>query len=304
VGIIKTKFFAMLPAILPLVMGAEVQSQTISLHGGNATLTWNASSTGPVNVQRSGNLTTWAVVSEGNSNGTYTEAVGNSTKAFYRLSSFVFVEGNSTIASLLVANTETTWGEWKRVRAWAVANGYSFGSGNATGTSDRQPVHSMDWYDALKWCNARSEMEGLVPVYSVNSTVYRSGQSVPTPNLSASGYRLPSEVEWERAAKGGIRSQGTIYSGSNDVNLVAWYNNNSSSGPKPVGTKAGNELAIFDMSGNVLEWCWDSGETSGWRVLKGGFWNGGASGCLINAYFEQVPNTRDQDSGFRVVRKP
>jgi formylglycine-generating enzyme required for sulfatase activity len=271
---------------------------------GNVTVTWNASASGPVNVERSWNLSSWSVVAEGNTNGSFTESTAGVSKAFYRLGKMVFVGGNSSakIPDLLVSNTETMWGEWKRVRAWAVANGYSFGSGNATGTSDRQPVHTVDWYDTLKWCNARSQMEGLVPVYSVNSTVYKTGNAVPDVNGSATGYRLPTEAEWAWAAGGGVRSQGYTYSGSGTVGTAAWYDGNSGGSPQPVGTKKGNELFLYDMSGNLFEWCDEIFGSQ--RGVRGGSWAATGQQCQISFGYEEFADTRSGDIGFRIVRKP
>jgi hypothetical protein len=306
-------FSKLFPIALAMIFAAwpgisAAQSLTIQMTpAGNATLTWNASAAGPVNVERSGNLTSWSVVSTGNANGTYTEAVGNATRAFYRLvpsftpDELVFVQGNGTIPDLMVSNTETTWREWKRVRNWALGNGYALAGGNATGDNDRQPVQSVNWYDALKWCNARSEMEGRTPVYTVNGTVYRSGEFVPTPNLSASGYRLPTESEWAWAAKGGNSSRGYIYSGSNTVGAVAWYLDNAGGSPKPVATKAANELGLHDMSGNVFEWCWDAQLLSE-GANRGGSWETGAEQCEVAKSYEDDPNVRATDLGFRVVR--
>jgi formylglycine-generating enzyme required for sulfatase activity len=303
-----SRFFVAAAAVILSAIPEPAISQAPSLQltpAGNATLTWNATASGPVNVQRSQNLSAWSVVAEGNTNGTFTESTVGMSMAFYRLGKMVFVGGNSSanIPDLLVSNTETTWSEWKSVRAWAVANGYDLANGAAEGNDNRQPVQSVNWFDAVKWCNARSEMEGLSPIYSVNGTIYRTGEIVPTPNFSASGYRLPTEAEWAWAAGGGVRSQGTIYSGSNSAATVAWYEVNSGGAPKPVGTKASNELALFDMSGNVLEWCWDAGDFPGLRVVKGGFWKSFASGCQINAYFEYLQDRRSTEAGFRVVRR-
>jgi sulfatase modifying factor 1 len=292
-------------ALSAVVFAGATAAQGLSIQlvpAGNATLSWNATASGPVNVERSGNLTVWSVVSEGNSNGTFTEATGGAARRFYRLSKMVPVQGNATIASFMVSNTETTWGEWVLVRDWAAANGYDIGSaGNSTGGTALQPVHSVSWYDALKWCNARSQMEGRTPAYTVNGTAYKTGETVPQWNTAANGYRLPTEAEWTWAAAGGNRSQGYTYSGGNDVGAVAWYDRNSGGGPQRVGTKAGNELAIFDMSGNLFEWCWDE-QADETRGVRGGSWGSEPGPCEIIAAFEDYPDGGGLDIGFRPVR--
>jgi hypothetical protein len=310
-------FFSLIKLLLPLavfllpIWKVSASNLTIQASGnGTISLTWNSSASGPVNVERSLNLSSWSVVSNGNSNGTFTEARGNATKAFYRLvpsfspDTMVSVQGNASqsIPNLFVSNTETTWGEWKRVRTWATANGYDITNvGAGQGNDDRQPVQNVNWFDVLKWCNAKSEMESRAPVYAVNGSVYKSGQSVPAMNLSAGGYRLPSEAEWAWAASGGILSQGTIYSGSSNLDAVGWYGANSSGAPKPAGTKAANELSLFDMSGNVFEWCWDAqaGDTRG---VRGGFWAATALPCEILSESEEDNATRSWEIGFRPVR--
>lgn len=214
----------------------------------------------------------------------------------------VAVQGNATIRDLLVSNTETTWGEWKRVRTWATANDYDLADiGAASGSVDRQPVQSVSWFDALKWCNARSEMEGLTPAYTVNDTTYKTGNQSAARYTVADGYRLPTEAEWAWAAQGGVQGLPTIYSGSNDVGAVAWYVVNSGDSPKPVGTKAANELGIFDMSGNVFEWCWDE-QFNNQGANRGGSWETGAEQCEVAKSYEDDPDVRATDLGFRVVR--
>jgi sulfatase modifying factor 1 len=112
------------------------------------------------------------------------------------------------------------------------------------------PVLNEDWYDAVAYCNWLSEREGLTPCYS------GTGKGTECDFL-ANGFRLPTEAEWEYAARGGRQSGGFLYAGSNDPDDVAWYAENANDQPRPVGQKQPNELGLYDMSGNLFEWCWD-----------------------------------------------
>ncbi|MBJ7326847.1 MAG: SUMF1/EgtB/PvdO family nonheme iron enzyme, partial [Chthoniobacterales bacterium] len=132
-----------------------------------------------------------------------------------------------SVATFAIAKYEVTWDEWQTVRTYAVAHGYSDLAGIGAGSAGNHPVQSVNWYDVVKWCNAKSEMEGLAPVYQVGGVTYKSGESDPTIVAGANGYRLPFEAEWEWAARGGISTQGYTYSGSNDLNAVGWYWDNS-----------------------------------------------------------------------------
>ena len=210
--------------------------------------------------------------------------------------------GNQTVSTFQIGKYETTWEEWQSVRTYAIANGYDL-TGVGNGTASTHPVQMVSWYDVVKWSNAKSQMEGLTPVYTVNGTTYKTGQSVPTVNSAANGYRLPSEKEWEWAARGGLSSGNFTYSGSNTASEVAWtYENNTPNGTKAVGTKGANELGIYDMSGNVVEWCEDVANTS-FRRFRGGCWRGNANGAAV-AYRDDFynPDYRFSFIGFRLAR--
>jgi len=113
-----------------------------------------------------------------------------------------------------------------------------------------QPIIHVDWYDAVEYCNWLSEKEGLDPCYSGKGKLVEC-------DFSTNGYRLPTEAEWEYAARGGQNSQGYIYAGSDNPDEVAWYADNSNDQLHPVGEKGANELGLYDMCGNIFEWCWD-----------------------------------------------
>ncbi len=210
-----------------------------------------------------------------------------------------------TISSFMIGKYEVTQEQYQRVIG---TNPSNFTSGSDAG---KRPVEQISWYDAVAFCNRLSEMEGLEKVYVINGT-----------NVSAdfkrNGYRLPTEAEWEYAARGGEKSKNFTYAGSNDVRQVAWYDDNSGKQPRVVGTMTPNELGIYDMSGNVWEWCWDwygsygsgqqtdpLGASSGSdRVIRGGSWDYSAV-ALRSAYRScYSPDNRFDNIGFRVARRP
>ncbi|MCK5635052.1 MAG: formylglycine-generating enzyme family protein [Anaerolineales bacterium] len=119
--------------------------------------------------------------------------------------------------------------------------------GNGRG---KRPVIGVEWQDAIEYCNWLSEEEGLSPCYSGKGKVTKC-------DFSANGYRLPTEAEWEYAARGGQKSQGYIFAGNNNPDDVAWYGDNSGGAAHSVGQKEPNEIGLYDMSGNIYEWCWD-----------------------------------------------
>jgi formylglycine-generating enzyme required for sulfatase activity len=168
----------------------------------------------------------------------------------------------------------------------------------------------VSWYDAIYFCNKLSEKCGYTSVYSVNGTTdvtkwnYTPHQEdliegEVTQNTSANGFRLPTEAEWEFAAKGG---QNYEYAGSDNIDEVAWYSENCVEATHPVAQKKANGYGLYDMSGNVWEWCWDS-NVSGDRVVRGGGWNGTEDNCVVSYRFSSRAYDRYYYFfGFRVVR--
>ena len=139
-----------------------------------------------------------------------------------------------------------------------------------------------------------------MPVYNTSGAIYKTGQMTPTINPVSNGYRLPREAEWEWAARGGVFSQGYTYSGSDDLNSVAWNGGNSDGGPRTVGTKAPNELEIHDMSGTVWEWCWEAKDDA--RYYRGGDWEANPDQCALFYHTFDYPFTRSKYIGFRLAR--
>ena len=213
----------------------------------------------------------------------------------------------------------------------------SYGScspSSSYGDGDNYPAYYVSWYDALVYCNKRSMAEGLTPCYSIKgSTNPKDWGTVPTSrneiwdavicNWNANGYRLPTEAEWEYAARAGDNTVDNFtYSGTSDVNKLgeyAWYKDNSNSTTHEVGTKLQNAYGLYDMSGNVREWCWNwytdsydtgkegdrdpTGSSAGsYRVYRGGGWSGISDGCAVSYRDYYDPNLHYSNLGFRVVR--
>jgi len=157
--------------------------------------------------------------------------------------------------------------------------------------SAQLPVERVSWYDILKFCNRLSEMQGFRPCYTID------GEDIDW-DRSADGYRLPTEHEWEYIARA---NRGFEYSGSDDVDVVAWYNDFKT---HPVGQKGVNSFGTYDQSGNVNEWCWDTvGSVS--RVLRGGSWyDYGASFVRAANRYINSPSSQYSSGGARLARSP
>lgn len=223
------------------------------------------------------------------------------------------------LSSFHIGKYPVTQKQWLAVMGSIPASGL--------GVGDNYPIYGVSWYHAIKYCNLLSIAEGLTPVYSIlDLTNPAQWGVVPTAlseawdavvcDWSTDGYRLPTEAEWEYAARGGRKSKGYKYSGGDDIDSVAWYHENSGGKSHPVGKKIANELGLHDMSGNVCEWCWDfhvgynatsqinpTGPAIGKpRLLRGGGWNDVASYCRVANRDYDYPGSSSSFSGFRLCR--
>jgi formylglycine-generating enzyme required for sulfatase activity len=236
-------------------------------------------------------------------------------------------------AAFYMDTHEVTKALWDVVKNWSDSNGYAYDNiGSGKGTN--HPVQGINWYDCVKWCNARSQRDGLTPVYYTDAgctQIYKSGQvAEPCVSNSATGYRLPTDVEWQYAARGGVANRRFPWDDTDtiqhtranylsqsidppayDTSVTRGYHPTYKTGitpyTSPVGAFEPNDYGIYDMAGNVSEWCYD------WypsyegvkRTVHGGSWGSpNASFCRVDQRDLAKPTFVSDSYGFRTVRKP
>ena len=247
---------------------------------------------------------------------------------------------NVNVSAFYMETNLVSYNVWQSVYNWATNAGYNFDHAGA-GKGLNHPAQTVNWYDAVKWCNARSQQAGLTPVYYTDAgltQIYTNGDvSTVYVNWTTNGYRLPTEAEWEKAARGGLSGKRFPLANNISHSQANYFGNpsqfNYDSGPdgydtpyvagdqpytSPVGSFPPNGYGLYDMGGNVCQWCWDwygtpytggtdpRGPNSGSaRVYRGGrfdFYAVSVRCADRNNYFLFGPSNADFGLGFRCVR--
>jgi formylglycine-generating enzyme required for sulfatase activity len=223
------------------------------------------------------------------------------------------------VSRFLIDRYEVSKDLWDNVRSWAISKNYDLPVGSSF-DGPLQPIHSVSWYDAVKWCNARSEKEGINPAYYSDAglrVVYRAGQIQPYLKKNT-GYRLPTEAEWEKAARGGYSDKSYPWPDGFSISpSMANYNDTGLGKTAPVSSYPANGYGVYNISGNVWEWCWDYygaysagnqtdplGASQGnARVIRGGGWDNADNFCRVFSRISNGnPTSRGNSLGFRTVR--